>query len=304
MDSKQINSKALIKLRVIKSNIIMILSTIAAIYGIAFLGWILFSIIYNGYKYLNLDFFTQDPMPPGMPGGGLKMAFIGQFIITFLAAIIGTPIGILGGIFLAEYGRGNIVATFIRNLSDIMVSMPAIVIGAAVYVILVMPIKHFNALAGSVALAILMLPYITIATDEMLKLVPGSMREAAYALGAYKHQVITKITMRAAKNGILTGIILGVARISGEGAPALFTSFNNNHTTFNLLRPMATLPITIFIYAMGPYDYWHQQAWAAGFILTIGVLIAVIIAKYFIHGGSFTKPFMYVVRKLPLLNKN
>jgi phosphate transport system permease protein len=292
-----------IKTRVVKSNVMMILSTLAALYGIVFLGWILISVLYHGYQSLNLQFFTQDPVPPGMPGGGLKMAFIGQFLITVVAALIGTPIGIMAGIFLAEYGRGTWWAMFVRNLSDIVISMPAIVIGAAVYVILVAPLHSFNGLSGSVALSILSLPYITIATDEMLKLVPKEMREAAYALGAYKHYVIRKVTMRAAKTGILTGVILGLARMAGEAAPLLFTSFNNDHTTFNLLKPMATLTITIFIYATGPYHEWHEQAWAAGFVLTFGVLIAVIIAKFLVHGGSFTAPFMYVARRIAKINK-
>lgn len=292
-----------VKVRVVKSNIIMILSTLAALYGIFFLGWIIISILYHGYQYLNLQFFIQDPSPPGLPGGGLKMAFVGQLLITTLAAFIGTPIGVLAGIFLAEYAKGTWIAIFIRNLADIVVSMPAIVIGAAVYVVLVAPLHTFNGLSGSIALSILSLPYITIATDEMLKLVPIEMREAAYALGAYKHYVIRKITMRAAKNGILTGIILGVARMSGEAAPLLFTSFNNDHTTFNLLKPMATLTITIFIYATGPYETWHKQAWAASFVLTIGVLLAVIIAKYLAHGGSFTAPFMYVAKRIVKINK-
>jgi ABC-type phosphate transport system, permease component len=155
-----------IKARVVKSNVMMILSTLAALYGIVFLGWILISVLYHGYQSLNLQFFTQDPVPPGMPGGGLKMAFIGQFLITVIAAFIGTPIGIMAGIFLAEYGRGTWWAMFVRNLSDIVISMPAIVIGAAVYAVLVAPLHSFNGLSGSVALAILALPYITIATTR------------------------------------------------------------------------------------------------------------------------------------------
>jgi phosphate transport system permease protein len=185
----------------------------------------------------------------------------------------------------------------LRQITDIMVSTPSILMGAVVYAVLVKPVGHFNGFSGSVALALLMLPVIAITTDEMLKLVPREMREAAYALGAYKWQVIKNVVMRAAKVGILTGVILGVARIAGETAPLLFTSFNNNTLTFDLKDPMASLTVTMFNYVMGPYHYWHQQSWAAAFILTMGVLLLSIIARVLLH-RNLLEPLFYIVRSI------
>lgn len=193
----------------------------------------------------------------------------------------------LAGIFFAEYGQNSKIFRIARNIVDVMVSNPSIVIGAVVYAILVHPVGHFMGIAGSVALAILMIPVIVITTDEMMKLVPRETREAAYALGAQPWQVSFQVVLKAAKVGVLTGVILGVARISGETAPLLFTSFNNSFTTYNIGQPMASLTVTVFQYAMGPYDEWHKQAWAASFILTFGVLIASITARYLIQRKKY-----------------
>ncbi|HEV08950.1 MAG TPA: phosphate ABC transporter permease PstA [Sulfurihydrogenibium azorense] len=273
--------------RKIESYVFLTLSFLAAGFGLFFLFWILGDLLINGFKYINKDLFTQDPVPPGMEGGGLKHAFIGHIIITAIGTAIGTPIGILAGIYFAEYGRNSKFANFLRNIVDIMVSNPSIVIGAVVYAILIKPVGHFMGFAGGVALALLMIPVIVITTDEMMKLVPRETREAAYALGAQPWQVSFQVVLRAAKVGVLTGVILGVARISGETAPLLFTSFNNNFTTFDPTNPMASLTVTVFQYAMGPYEEWHKQAWAASFILTFAVLMASLIARYIIQRKKY-----------------
>jgi len=281
--------------RKITNFVMLFLSGAMALYGIFWLFWILGSLFINGLKYLRPELLYLDPTPPGVEGGGLRPAFVGHLIITSLATLIGVPIGIMAGTYFAEYGGNSVFSRVLRQITDIMVSSPSIVIGAVVYAILVKPIGHFNGLSGGVALALLMMPVIAVTTDEMLKLVPQSMREAAYALGAYKWQTILQVVFRAAKVGILTGILLGVARIAGETAPLLFTSFNNNFLTFDLFKPMASLTVTIFNYVMGPYNYWHEQAWAAAFILTMGVLLLSIIAKLILH-GKITNPLTYIAK--------
>jgi len=250
----------------------------------------------NGFKYLTLDLFLQNPNPPGIEGGGLKHAFVGHFIITFLATIIGVPIGICAGIYYAEYGKNSKIFMALKNITDIMVSTPSIIMGAVMYALMVIPFKHFNALSGIFALALLMIPVIAVTTYEMLNLIPDTLREAAYALGAYKWQIIKDVTMRSAKVGILTGVLLGVARISGETAPLLFTAFNNAYLSFNLFKPMATLTVTIFNYIMGPYDYWHKQAWAAALFLTLLVLVLSLLAKALIHFGTLA-PFRWKTKR-------
>ena len=266
-------------------NLLMLtLSTLTALYGLVWLFWILGDVLLNGFKFLSLQLFLSDPTPPGIEGGGLRHAFVGHFIITGLAALIGVPIGIGTGIFFAEYGRHSKIVKAFRNVTDVLVSFPSIVIGTFVYALMVKPLGHFSAISGSVSLALLMIPVIAITTDEILKLVPNSLREAGYALGAHRWQVIKDISLSAAKRGILTGVILGIARISGETAPLLFTSFNNNFFSTDITKPMASLTVTIFQYAMGPYEEWHRQAWAASLVLTFGTLLFFITAKAVVHG--------------------
>ncbi len=276
------NLERIIRRRKIKSFIFLFLSFLTAVYGLIWLFWISFDIFIKGFQHISLSLFLEDPVAPGEEGGGLRNAFIGHFIITSLAILMGVPIGIATGVFFTEYGRFSRFAETLRTLVDSLVSLPSIIVGTLVYAILVKPVGHFFGLSGSVALALLMLPVITITTAQILKLVPDSLREAAYALGAYRWQVIKDVSIAAAKRGILTGVMLGLARIIGETAPLLFTSFNNNFTTFNIFEPMASLTVTIFIYVMGPYEEWHRQAWAAAFVLTVGTLIIFIIAKYLI----------------------
>ena len=248
------------------------LSGLAALAGLFWLVFILGDVLVHGIGALRLDLFLQDPVPAGMTGGGLRNAFLGQLMITLCATVIGVPIGVLGGTFLAEYARGTHFARIISVLADIMVSVPSIVIGAFVYAVLVRPLHHFSGWAGAVALAVIMIPVVLRTTEDMLSLVSWTVREAAFALGAPYYKVIIQVVYRGAATGILTGIILSIARVAGETAPLLFTSFNNTFFSTNMNGPVASLTVTIFQYAMGPYDDWHRQAWAASFVITLFIL--------------------------------
>jgi phosphate transport system permease protein len=221
-------------------------------------------------------------VPPGFEGGGLRNAFVGQMLITLVAMVIGIPVGVLGGTFLSEYGRHTKMGRFISTLSDIMVSVPSIVIGTFVYAIMVKPIGHFNGWAGGVALAIIMIPVVIRTTEDMMALVPWSLREAAFALGAPYYKVITQVVYRGAATGIFTGILLSIARVAGETAPLLFTSFNNSFFTTNLNDSTPSLTVTIFQYAMGPYDDWHGMAWAAALVITAAILLVTITGRLLI----------------------
>ena len=268
--------------RKIEGNIALFLSTLAAFLGLFWLVFILGDVLVHGIKALNLSLFLNDPTPPGTEGGGLRNAFIGQLLITLFATLIGVPVGVLGGTFLAEYARGRMIARIISILADIMVSVPSIVIGTFIYAALVIPIGHFNGWAGAFALSVIMIPVVLRTTEDMLSLVPWTLREAAFALGAPYYKVITQVVYRGAATGILTGILLSIARVAGETAPLLFTSFNNSFFSLNMNQPIASLTVTIFQYAMGPYDSWHEQAWAAAFVITIFILILTITGRLII----------------------
>ena len=348
-----------VKKRKIKSFFALSLSTFAAVLGLFWLGFILFDVLRHGIAGLNLELFTEDPAPPGIPGGGLRNAFIGQLEIVFFATIIGVPVGMLAGIFIAEYARGTKFAKTISILSDIMVSVPSIVVGTFIYAILVKPIgqinyggilavaflsaivafisgsilnlfvskvllkiikirsknavktlnllitlttillgfslfmylmpklvdriQGFNGWAGAAALAFIMIPVVLRTTEDMLSLVPWSLREAAFALGASYYNVIKDVVIRASMTGILTGIILSISRVAGETAPLLFTSFNNSFFTTNMNEPITSLTVSIFVYATGPYEDWHVKAWAASFVITFFILLITITARYIIH---------------------
>ena len=263
--------------------IALTLSTAAAFLGLFWLVFILGDVLVHGLKALNLSLFINDPAPAGVEGGGLRNAFLGQLMITIVSTLIGVPVGVLGGTFLAEYARGKKIARIISILSDIMVSVPSIVIGAFIYATLVKPLGHFNGWAGAVALSIIMIPVVLRTTEDMLSLVPWTLREAAFALGAPYYKVIVQVVYRGAATGILTGILLSIARVAGETAPLLFTSFNNSFFSTNMRGPMASLTVTIFQYAMGPYDTWHAQAWAASFVITVFVLILTILGRLVIR---------------------
>ncbi|MDA8103922.1 MAG: phosphate ABC transporter permease PstA [Nitrospiraceae bacterium] len=263
--------------------IALTLSTLAAFMGLFWLVFILGDVLVHGIKALKLSLFLNDPAPPGVEGGGLRNAFVGQLLITVCATLIGVPVGVLGGTFLAEYARGRKIARLISILSDIMVSVPSIVIGTFIYAVLVRPIGHFNGWAGAVALSIIMIPVVLRTTEDMLSLVPWTLREAAFALGAPYYKVITQVVYRGAATGILTGILLSIARVAGETAPLLFTSFNNSFFSLDMKQPVASLTVTIFQYAMGPYDNWHSQAWAAAFVITVFILLLTITGRLIIR---------------------
>lgn len=272
----------IVKKRKLENLIALSLSSIAALIGLFWLVFILGDVLIHGLGAMNLELFTEDPAPPGIEGGGLRNAFVGQLIITFFATLIGVPIGILGGTFLAEYARGRKIAQLISILSDIMVSVPSIVIGTFIYAIMVKPLGHFNGWAGSVALAIIMIPVVLRTTEDMLTLVPWTLREAAFALGAPYYKVIIQVVYRGAAAGILTGILLSIARVAGETAPLLFTAFNNSFFSVNMNEPMASLTVTVFQYAMGPYESWHTQAWAASLVVTLFILLLTVVGRLFV----------------------
>jgi len=269
--------------RVIINKIVMILSTLSALIGLFFLFWILWILVYNGVDALSWSIFTQEGAPPGSGEGGLKQAFIGQLLIVGVATLAGVPLGILAGTYLSEYGQKSKLAETIRDISDIMMSAPSIVIGAFVYAIVVAPMGHFSGWAGSIALLIMMLPIILRTTDDMLNLVPSTLREAAFALGAPKYKVILQVVYRGARVGILTGVLLGIARIAGETAPLLFTSFNDNFMNTDMNEPMASLTVTMFNYATSPYDDWQKLGWAAAFILSMFILGLNILGRIFLR---------------------
>ena len=258
--------------RVLLNRIVMALSTLSAGIGLFFLFWILYVLVSNGVEAINWDIFLFEGAPPGYEESGLKQALVGQLIIVGIATLVGVPLGVLAGTYLSEYGQKSKLAETIRDISDIMMSAPSIVVGSFVYAIMVIPMGHFSAWAGIVALTIIMLPIILRTTDDMLHLVPTTLREAAFALGAPKYKVITQVVYRGAKAGILTGILLGVARVAGETAPLLFTSFNDNFMSTDLMEPMASLTVTMYNYATSPYEDWQRLGWAAAFILSMFIL--------------------------------
>lgn len=280
MGYREIIPKSVLVKRKLFNVIFLSLNWVAVGIGLSILFWVLGYLTVKGIQGLNVDLFTKVGGNPN--DGGLLHAFVGHAIISALTVLIGVPIGILIGIYLSEYARYSRLGQFLSDVSDIMLAAPSIVIGVFVYIVLVKPLGNFNALAGAVALAILMIPVILKTTQNMLLLVPDTLREAAIALGAPKWKVILAVVLPAARFGILTGIILGIARIIGETAPLLFTSFNNNFLSFNIFKPMASLTVTIYQYALSPFPNWQKQAFAAALILTLLVLFATLFAKFVI----------------------
>lgn len=249
----------------------LFMSMIAVGFGLFWLFWILWSVFELGVAALSWTLFTRMTPPPGSEGGLLN-AIAGSLIQVGLATAIGTPFGVLAGVYLAEYGRYGWLGRTTLFINDILLSAPSIVIGLFVYAVYVERVGHFSALAGVFALALIVVPVVIRTTESMLVLVPNSLREAVYALGTPKWQVITKVTLRASRAGIVTGVLLAVARISGETAPLLFTALSNQFWTLDLDKPMATLPVTIFKFAMSPFADWQRMAWAGVFLITLGVL--------------------------------
>jgi phosphate transport system permease protein len=242
-------------------------------------------IAYQGASSVTLDFFTKLPTPVGEAGGGMANALLGSAKLMFLAALLGIPVGFMGGIYLAEYGRGSI-PFLVRFAADVLNGVPSIVIGIAVYALLVLPFGHFSTLAGGAALGIMMIPVALRSTEEFLRLVPASLREGAVALGAPRWVVIVRVVIPAGMRGILTGLLLALARVAGETAPLLFTAFNNRYWSEGWTQPTASLPVMLFTYAIAPYDDWHAQAWAAGLVLLTLVLGANVIARLVLQRGG------------------
>src|SRR5947209_135425 len=251
--------------------IALLFAAAATVFGLAWLVWILWTTFVEGAAALSIALFTQMTPPPGA-SGGLLNAFYGSAVMVLLALVIGTPVGIAAGTYLAEHGRNSRLAAIVGFINDILLSAPSIVIGLFVYELVVRPSGHFSGYAGSIALAIILLPIIVRTTDEALRLVPNPMREAAFALGIPAWKVTAQILYKAAMSGIVTGILLGLARIAGETAPLLFTALNNQFWSANLAQPLANVPVVVFQYAMSPYDQWHTLAWAGAFTLTVFVL--------------------------------
>ncbi|HIZ89803.1 MAG: phosphate ABC transporter permease PstA [Mucispirillum sp.] len=275
-------------LRKIKGYIMLIMSTMAAVIGVILLFAILYKVIQTGMAGLNLSLFTQDEAPAWLEGeGGMRHAFIGQIILTFFASLIGIPIGILGGIYLSEYGRYSKLGRFISSLADVSVSIPTIIIGTFIYSLLVKPFGVFNGWAGSVALAVILIPVIMRTTEDSLKLIPFQLREAALALGTPYYKVIKDIILKSALTGIFTGVSLAIARVAGETAPLLFTSFNNKYLSCNMNEPMPSLTVTIFQYASSPYESWIISAWASSLVITVFILLSNIILKQIMKKRSF-----------------
>ena len=260
--------------------IALTLSLGAMAFGVFWLIWILFETIYLGIGGLNWATLTEMTPPPQGEGGGLANALFGSFVMVSLATLVGTPIGILAGIYLSEYGQRSWLGSAVRFINDILLSAPSIVIGLFVYAVVVAKMRSFSGMAGVIALALLVIPVVIRTTENMLSLVPNALREAAYALGTPKWKVILSITLKSARAGVITGILLALARVSGETAPLLFTALSNQFWTTNLGQPMASLPVTIFKFAMSPYENWQQLAWAGVFLITVAVLGLNILARF------------------------
>lgn len=276
----------LMRRRIFTNALVMVMSGMAAAIGLIMLTWILGDVAIKGMAAINWDFFTQLPAPPGVEGGGLSSAIVGTIIMTLLSAAMAVPVGVIAGTYLAEFGHDSKLGHTIRFLSDILVSAPSIVIGVFVYLVLVKPMGNFSGFAGAVSLAIIMLPVITRTTEEMLRLVPSEMRESALALGAPYWHTMVRVIFRAATAGLVTGILLAVARVSGETAPLLFTALNSPYWSDSLNQPMSNLTVTLFNYAMSPYDDWHTKAWGAAFLITASVLVVTILTRIILRDRS------------------
>jgi phosphate transport system permease protein len=271
-------SRGLYLRRRVANSVFIVLSVAAALFGLIWLALILSALLSQGVAALSPMLFTQSTPPPGQPGGLLN-AIVGSVMMSVLAVAFGTPIGLFAGTYLAEYGKHTGFAFVVRFVNDILLSAPSIVIGLFIYEVMVVPMGHFSAWAGTLSLMVIVIPVVVRTTENMLILVPGGLREAASALGAPMSHVIRAVTWKAAQAGIVTGVLLAIARISGETAPLLFTALNNQFLTTNLNTPMASLPAVIFNYAMSAYDDWHRLAWAGALLVTATVLALSIIAR-------------------------
>ena len=265
--------------RRIVNAIALTLSLAAMAFGLVWLIWILYTTLSLGVGGLSLSLFTQSTPPPNTDGGGLANAIVGSLLLVGAATLVGTPIGVLAGVYLAEYGRKGWFANVTRFINDILLSAPSIVVGLFVYALIVAKMGHFSGWAGVISLALLQIPIVIRTTENMLKLVPNALREAAFALGVPKWKMILSITLKASIAGVVTGVLLGIARIAGETAPLLFTALSNQFFSVDMNQPMANLPVTIYKFAMSPFPQWQSLAWAGVFLITLGVLGLTILAR-------------------------
>ncbi len=263
--------------------VIRFLSAAGAVLGLVVLIWILGVVLLRGFTAVDWTFFTELPAPPGVGGGGLANAILGTLMITAMATFLSVPVGLLAGIYLSEFGNQSKFAQTVRFFTNILMGTPSIIIGIFIYTLMVRPLGHFSGYAGSVALAVLMLPLVARTTEDMLQLVPSALRESALALGMPRWKVTLSVVFRASKKGLLTGIMLAVARVSGETAPLLFTALNSPYWPQDFARPTANLTVTIFNYAMSPYTDWQRAAWGASFLITFTVLITTILVRFLVR---------------------
>lgn len=266
----------------------LLMGSLATLFGLFWLVWILWVTVSKGLAAISPALFTQPTPPPPGIGGGLANAFLGSLEANAIALLVGTPVGIGAGLWLAEYARRRMLGTVIRFLNDILLSAPSIVLGLFVYTLVVRPLGHFSALAGGLALALIVLPVVVRTTDEMLRLVPSTMREAALSLGVPQWKVITQILLRSARAGVVTGILLALARICGETAPLLFTALNNQYWNHNLFKPIATVPVVIFQFAMSPFEGWHALAWAGALVVTLFVFVLSLLSRLLLARSKVT----------------
>jgi phosphate transport system permease protein len=263
-----------------RMNVVALALSLGAMgFGLFWLAWILFETIRLGVGGLALSVFTEMTPPPQAEVGGLANAIFGSVVMVSLATLIGTPIGVMAGIYLGEYGQKTWLGHAVRFINDILLSAPSIVIGLFIYAVVVAPLRGFSGFAGILSLALIVIPVVIRTTENMLSLIPNALREAAYALGTPKWKVIASVTLKSARAGVITGILLALARIAGETAPLLFTALSNQFWTSDLTQPMASLPVTIFKFAMSPYENWQKLAWAGVFLITVGVLVLNILAR-------------------------
>jgi phosphate transport system permease protein len=279
-------SRANLLRRRFTNGLVVVLAIAATAVVVLPLFAILLYLIREGAGSLNLAFFTRNPRPVGMPGGGMANAIAGSGIILALASAIGIPLGIGAGIYLAEFGQGSRFGYVVRFTADVLNGVPSIVMGIAVYSLVVLPQKHFSAFAGGVVLGIMMIPTVTRTTEEMLRLVPNSIREAALGLGVPNWRSVLFIVLRTASSGIVTGCMLAFARVAGETAPLLFTAFGNSFTSYDPNRPISALPLQIFVYAISPYEEWHRLAWAGALVLISLIIVSVALVRYVVGRGT------------------
>jgi phosphate transport system permease protein len=267
--------------------VVRLLCLLCAVFGVTWLALILFTLFYNGLAGISLQMFTQNTPPPGSTQGGLLNAITGSVIMTAIGVSIGAPLGLFAGTYLAEYGRHDRLTSVIRFINDILLSAPSIIIGLFIYGAVVVPMRGFSALAGGLALAVIVIPVVVRTTEDMLLLVPNPLREAASALGLPRSLVIRRVAYRAARSGLITGILLATARIAGETAPLLFTAFGNQFWNWNINQPTAALPLQVYVYAISPFDEWHKQAWAGALALIVLIVAAVTAVRVVTSRGMY-----------------